>query len=178
MAGGFGERQLELRIVSGSLPEQLRVSSDALLAYFERRIVARQDAADLLAETMLHAWRRCDDAPDDAVEARMWLFGIARNVLTNYARGRRRRRALADRLRLLLARQDDAPGTAEALAVRDAVNRLGPEQAELVRLIHWDGFTVTEAATVLGLNPSTARGRYAAAKERLRALIGEAVNVT
>ena len=35
-------------------------------------------------------------------------------------------------------------------------------------LIHWDGFTIVEAAEILGLNPSTARSRYAAARELLR----------
>ncbi len=41
-------------------------------------------------------------------------------------------------------------------------------------LIHWDGFTIVEAAEILGLNPSTARSRYAAARELLRdALVDE-----
>lgn len=54
------------------------------------------------------------------------------------------------------------------MAVRDAVERLDPEQRELVKLIHWEGFSVKEAATILGLNPSTARGWYASAKQELR----------
>ncbi|WP_275403788.1 sigma factor-like helix-turn-helix DNA-binding protein [Nocardioides jishulii] len=51
----------------------------------------------------------------------------------------------------------------EATAVRDAVLRLHAAHRELVMLIHWDGFTVTEAAELLGLNASTARSRYSAA---------------
>ena len=35
-------------------------------------------------------------------------------------------------------------------------------------LIHWDGLTITEAAELLGLNASTARSRYAAARTTLR----------
>ena len=35
-------------------------------------------------------------------------------------------------------------------------------------LIHWDGLTIIEAAELLGLNASTARSRYAAARASLR----------
>lgn len=41
----------------------------------------------------------------------------------------------------------------ETHAVRDAVLRLADARRELVMLIHWDGFTVVEAAEQLGLNP-------------------------
>lgn len=54
------------------------------------------------------------------------------------------------------------------MTVRDAVLRLNAAQRELVMLIHWDGFTIVEAAELLGLNSSTARGRYAAARETLK----------
>ena len=68
-----------------------------LLRYFQRRV--DQDAADLVAETMLTTWRRRRDLPIDTENTRMWMFGIARNVLANYQRGERRRHSLADTLR-------------------------------------------------------------------------------
>jgi RNA polymerase sigma-70 factor, ECF subfamily len=40
-------------------------------------------------------------------------------------------------------------------------------------LIHWDGFTIVEAAELLGLNASTARSRYAAARQILREALTE-----
>lgn len=145
----------------------LRANADDLLAYFERRVQPRDDAADLLGETMLQAWRREDTAPKEPTEARMWLFGIARNNLANHRRSRRRRLALANRLRDHLPAAA-TPADEDALAIRDAVARLNPEHRELIMLVHWDGFSITEAATLLDLNPSTARGRYATAKAELR----------
>jgi RNA polymerase sigma-70 factor, ECF subfamily len=145
----------------------LRETADDLLAYFERRLSTRDDAADLLAETMLQAWRRSDAMPDQAERRRMWLFTIAANVLANHRRSARRRLALADRLRDHLA-TTTSPDPAEASAVRDAVLRLHAAQRELVMLIHWDGFTIVAAAEILGLNPSTARSRYGAARDELR----------
>jgi RNA polymerase sigma-70 factor (ECF subfamily) len=136
-----------------------------LLAYFERRLRSRDDAADLLGETMLQAWRRIDAFPVvDPVRQRMWLFTIAANVLANYRRSTSRRVALAGRLRAQLATAPAPVDPSETTAVRDAVLRLRDAHRELVMLIHWDGFSLVEAAEILGLNASTARGRYAAAR--------------
>lgn len=84
----------------------LRAISPDLLGYFERRVSEREDAADLLAETMLQAWRRAKSQPHEAERQRMWLFTIAANVLANHRRSARRRSALADRLRHYLSESD------------------------------------------------------------------------
>lgn len=151
--------------------EELAANAPDLLAYFERR-VARDDAADLLAEVMLTVWRRADQLPVDPVRARMWLFVTARNVLANAERSERRRWRLANRLRLMMlgssAMPDAASDGSEGAEVRDAIARLSPELAELIRLVHWDGLTLVEAAEVMEIPASTARGRYQRAKQELR----------
>lgn len=157
---------------TAALRTALEVTSADLLGYFERRVHHREDAADLLAETMLQAWRRVDVMPAERERRRMWLFTIAANVLANQRRSSRRRAALADRLRVQL-RQAPAPDPAEASAVRDAVLRLHAAQRELVMLIHWDGLTIAEAAELLCLNASTARSRYATAREQLRQALAD-----
>ena len=104
----------------------------------------------------------------------MWLFGIARGVLRNHHRGLQRRWALADRLRGHAALSMAAPPADEHLEVRDAIARLDPDLAEIVRLVHWDGFTLTDAAELVGVPASTARGRYQRAKEQLRVALDPA----
>lgn len=153
--------------------EQLiRQNADDLLAYLERRVQPRDDAADLLADALLVAWRRHQVCPADPRQGRMWLFSVARNVLANHRRGVSRRHALADRLRQQLA---IAGWTGSSLddhsPVAEAVATLPDDLRELVTLVHWDGFSVTEAGQILGLNASTARTRHAAAKSRLRRLL-------
>ncbi|WP_428833563.1 sigma factor-like helix-turn-helix DNA-binding protein [Pseudoclavibacter helvolus] len=54
---------------------------------------------------------------------------------------------------------------------RETLDCLPSEQSELVRLILWDGFTLPQAATILGIRESTARGRYQRARLRLRELL-------
>jgi RNA polymerase sigma-70 factor (ECF subfamily) len=156
---------------------ELRGTADDLLAYFERRVRIREDVADLLAETMLQAWRRADVLPEESERRRMWLFTIAANVLANHRRCARRRNALAERLRQDLE-PPTGPDVADANAVRDAVLRLHAAQRELVMLIHWDGFTIVEAAEILGLNASTARSRYAVARDLLREALTDAAPCT
>lgn len=150
-----------------SLRAALDATSSDLLAYFERRVLAREDAADLLAEVMLQAWRRVDSLPESPERRRMWLFTIATHVLANQRRSVRRRTALVARIRGHLS-ESHQPDHAEALSVQAAVRDLTVAHRELIMLVHWDGFNLAEAAEILGLNPSTARGRYSAARNALR----------
>lgn len=161
------------------LIEALRRESPDLLRYFRRRVSEPEDAADLLAETGLTAWRRVRDLPVDAEGSRRWLFTIAHNTYLNHQRGSRRRYALADRVRTLLGSTDSvAAPSDEGLDVRDAIGNLAPELAEIVRLIHWDGLTVAEAAEVTGVSVSTARARYQRSRAELRETLTNAVPVS
>lgn len=153
------------------LTAALRESNGDILRYLQRR-VGPVDAPDLFGETLLVAWRRIDDLPENPVETRMWLFGLARGMLLNHARGERRRAALADRIRAHLPRASGSPAADEGDEVRDALRRLRPELAEIVQLVHWDGFRIGEAAEIVGVPAATARSRYARAKQELRAVLG------
>ena len=59
-----------------------------LLAYLTRR-TTQADAADLLSETYLIAWRRRADLPAGD-ERRLWLSGVARRLLAHHHRSHAR----------------------------------------------------------------------------------------
>ncbi|WP_241976409.1 RNA polymerase sigma factor [Cryobacterium algoricola] len=161
---GSAERRLE------DLHEQL---AGDLLRYFARRVTPPADAADLLAETLMVAWRRLDKVPTDDQGARMWMFATARRVLANWTRGQRRRTALTDELRTRLIETPQPDASAEVLDVRRALEDLPRNQRELIRLVHWDGFSIIDAARLTGIRESTARGRYQRAKAQLKARLAE-----
>ena len=163
-----------MRREDARLTAALREASADVLAYLQRR-VGMDDAPDLLGETMIVAWRRVADLPTEPERARMWLFGIARGTLLNHARGERRRWALADRVRGERRADASSPPADDGVEVRDAIGRLDPELAELVRLVHWERLSLVQAAELLGVPDSTARGRYQRAKEQLRAALGVTV---
>jgi len=139
----------------------------ALLGYAVRRVGDPADAADVVAETYLVAWRRLDDVPPGA-EARPWLFGVARRVLANHYRGERRRLALADRLRDSLHQAVPPPEVPEPSLVERAVERLGDDDRELLHLVAWEELAREEIAVAMGLSRAAVRVRLHRARNRLR----------
>lgn len=144
--------------------------SPALLAYFYRRVDAG-DAADLLHDTLVVIWRQARTAPDDDDQARMWVYGIARRVLSTHHRSRRRRSALHERLRAELT-TESTEDPDEVRALREALAQLPEIDQEIIRLVHWDGFTQVEVAQLLDMPEATVRSRHLRARQRLRALLG------
>jgi RNA polymerase sigma factor (sigma-70 family) len=139
----------------------------ALLGYAVRRVTDPADAADVVAETFLVAWRRLDDVPPGA-EARPWLFGVARRVLANHYRGERRRLALADRLRDSLHQVVPPVEPCEPSVVERAVATLRDDDRELLHLLAWEELARDEIAVVMGLSRTTVRVRLHRARARLR----------
>jgi RNA polymerase sigma-70 factor (ECF subfamily) len=145
-----------------------------VLNYLLRRTADREDAADLLAEVYVVAWRRRADRPDGD-EARLWLFGVARRVLADHCRSQVRRRAAADGLRTLLSAspdpRDSGPTPADPRresAVHAALTSLSELDRELITLISSDGLSPAQAAAVLGISAGNARVRLHRARSRLR----------
>jgi len=141
-----------------------------LLGYFLRRVADRDDAADLVGETALTLWRRADSIPEDEQQARMWMYGVARRTLATHRRGHGRRLALTDRLRDELSAGEPYPDP-RVDEVKSAVRSLPPREREIIGLVHWEGFSVTQAATIIGIRPGAAQMRYQRARARLRATL-------
>jgi RNA polymerase sigma-70 factor (ECF subfamily) len=140
-----------------------------ILGYALRRTASPDDAADILAETFLTAWRRLDELPPGD-DAKLWLYGVARRVLANYYRGERRRSALAGRLRAELASSYVPVALdGEPARIAGALRRLSPQHRELLALSAWEGLDYGEIATVLGCSRNAVRIRLHRARMRLAA---------
>jgi len=149
-----------------------REQGRAVLAYALRRVGDPEDAADVVAETFLVAWRRLGEVPVDT-GARLWLYAVARRVIANLHRTARRRtrlgQRLAESLRTELATHP-TPGT-EAAEVLRAMNGLSDNDRELLLLVSWEELSPGEAAQVLEISSLAARSRLHRARRRLRALL-------
>ena len=135
-----------------------------LTAYALRR-AAPDDAADVVAEALLVAWRRLDDLPPPPDDV-PWLYGVARNVLANQRRSTRRRSAAVERLaaELRTAKRD----TADTEPVTRALRRLPEDQQELLRLVAWEGLRPRDLAVALGCTANAASIRLHRARTALR----------
>ena len=149
-----------------------RENARGVLGYALRRSTDPDDAADVMAETFLIAWRRLAEVPPDG-EARLWLYGTARHVLANQDRGARRRDRLTERLRGELCRELPIAQPREESAFLQALAGLREADRELLMLIGWEELTPTEAAEVLGISPFAARTRLHRARRRLRGRLAE-----
>lgn len=152
---------------------------DALLAYALRRVSRPEDAADVVADTFLVAWRRRAHLPGGD-ETRLWLYGVARNMLANHHRGDRRRDRLGEALRERLAASaylwavpDPGAAVTSTVAVRDALARLGELDREVLMLTAWEELEPREIAEVLGVSAQAVRTRLSRARARLRELLGD-----
>jgi DNA-directed RNA polymerase specialized sigma24 family protein len=104
-----------------------------LLGYFLRR-AEPADAADLLADTFLVAWRRLDAVPHGE-GVRLWLFGVARHQLANQRRALHSGREVSAVLReALVPNSTLGPDISTSLAVRQALDRLNPADRETMML--------------------------------------------
>ncbi|MGF7233952.1 MAG: RNA polymerase sigma factor [Frankia sp.] len=132
-----------------------------VLGYAVRRTSNAEDAADVAAETFAVAWRRVDDVPPGP-QARLWLYGVARNVLANQRRGELRRgdlaRRMATEVRAMMPTRavDDGPDRA---GIARAWAALAEPERELLGLIAWEGLSRAEAAEVLGCTRGVLRVR-------------------
>jgi RNA polymerase sigma-70 factor, ECF subfamily len=147
-----------------------RETRSDLLAYLVRRAPTVDDAADMLAETYLVAWRRLAVIPGGD-DARLWLYGVARNLLLKGADRRRSGNRLVERLadELRTAQPVQPPTNVEHSArIRAALSALPAKDRELLLLAAWEDLAPKEIATVLGTSANVARVRLHRARARLR----------
>lgn len=145
---------------------------NAIAGYALRR-ANPSDAADVVAETFLIAWRRFDDLPPEP-DTLPWLIVVARNTLANVSRGERRRSDLGERFarEVQAARRSDGPdftdASADRMAMEQALDLVDPDDREMLLMSVWEGLTSEEIGAVMDLPPPTVRTRIYRARARLR----------
>jgi RNA polymerase sigma-70 factor (ECF subfamily) len=162
-AGTLGREIAETRFV------RLYAEHGRKVLAFALRRVSPDDAADVVAETFLVAWRRAPEIPPDG-EVELWLYGVARRVLANQERGARRRTRLNERLRAELpaVAAPLSPPVSERPLVLDALARLDEEDREVLLLTAWEDLRPAQVAKVLRISAVAARSRLHRARRRLR----------
>jgi len=143
---------------------------DRVYAFVLRR-VSVDAAPDVVADTYLAVWRRIRDVPADTRMADAWVFKTARRVLANSRRGSKRRTALIDRIRqrpvdLLLNIHTTSDSET---ALNRALEKLRPEQREIIAFKYWDDLDTDQIARIMGCSKNAAAVRLTRAQQALRA---------
>jgi RNA polymerase sigma factor (sigma-70 family) len=144
----------------------------SLLGYFLRRVDSAPDAADLLAETYLIAWRKFDSIPTDET-ARLWLYGVARRVASHHRRHEKVAQGLAETLRANLSRDAAEIRTDSDMPISDVIcaslDRLKSSDREIIELSAWEQLTPIEIANIVGMKPGAVRVRLHRIRTAIRA---------
>jgi RNA polymerase sigma-70 factor (ECF subfamily) len=139
-----------------------------------RRSPSAEDAADVLAESYLIAWRKLEEIPT-CDRARLWLFGVARNLLMKGASQRHSRKALVERLVGELQSAHPTPQApvedARSSALRGGAGVAIRARPEIVMLTAWEGLTPKQIALVVGTPVNVVRVRLHRARTRLKRVL-------
>ena len=172
------QRDLVERAMAGdhdAFSELARVSIGRL--YVVARLILRDDvrAEDATQEALLAAWRRLEGLRDpDRFEA--WLHRLLVNACYREARRGRRRGSIEIHVDPLT--MPEAPGATDRdfdLADRDQLERgfrrLDVDQRTVLVMHYYLGFSLDDAAEVLGVPPGTVRSRLHRAINAMRAAL-------
>lgn len=140
--------------------------------YFLLRLVGsdRNEAEDLLQETMLRAWRHIDSLPADHRDLRRWLLTVARH-LTIDADRRRRARPREVQLENITGRAtaDDTMETVIVThSVREALHELTSDQRTILTDLYVHGRPIRQVAALRGIPVGTVKSRAHHAVQALR----------
>lgn len=146
--------------------EQIYVQHHAAVQAYVKRRAPDVLVDDVVSDTFVVCLRKIDRVPDDPLP---WLYAVARKTLANERR-KRARSAHGQELRPF----EPTPAGDGVLA--EAFNSLGERDREVLRLVAWEGLSLSDAATVLGCSAVACRVRYHRAKSRLASKLASAAS--
>jgi RNA polymerase sigma factor (TIGR02999 family) len=147
------------------------------------RIMFKQPAGHTLQATALlgEFWLKLSQSSANTFQDRQHFLGLAvttmRNIVVDHAKAKRaqKRTAKGERLDLdVVAKALEHNGGADLVEINDALEVLGGEDPELLRVIElrfFGGLSVDETATVMGVARSRVRADEMLARKRLARLM-------
>ena len=129
-----------------------------------------RDAEEILADTLLTAWRKIDSLRDPA-RLRSWLLTTATRLAL-----RRRRRFQPSLLSLEMASDvaTNDPSPIERIVLGQAINDLPPRMRAVVALHYVADLPTAEIAAAVGRSENTVKTQLREARAKLRAALADA----
>jgi RNA polymerase sigma-70 factor, ECF subfamily len=155
---------LDIRTGSRAALEELFARyRNPLFGFFRRRLESRERAQDLTQETFLAVMRGASKYEPRA-SARTYLYGIAVKLIA----AERRKQAKLAVWPKGAPEQSVEPSPDAALWVREALDRLEPQEREIVMLREYEQLSYEEIAEVLRIPVNTVRSRLFRARMALK----------
>ncbi|MBF6286955.1 RNA polymerase sigma factor SigM [Nocardia cyriacigeorgica] len=149
--------------------ELLRRHNDHLWQTALRTSYTREDAADSLQDALLSAHRTAGSFRAES-EVRSWLHAIVVNACLDRIRRNKTRRAFSltpENMPEPIEERDEISRMEMSMVVDRALFSLPPDQRTAIVAVDLEGYSVADAAVLLGVPEGTIKSRCARARQRL-----------
>jgi RNA polymerase sigma-70 factor, ECF subfamily len=159
-----------------ALPEMYRQFSGPMFSTALALLGDRELAADAVQQAFVQAWRAAERFDPDR-ELQPWLYAITRRTAVDVYRRNRRtvgQVSLDESWAVEAELATEGPSmeaTWRVWQVRSALDRLHPDERQVLRLAYFHGCTQTEISDLLRLPLGTVKSRTARAQRRLADLL-------
>jgi RNA polymerase sigma-70 factor (ECF subfamily) len=147
---------------------------DRIAHYIYVRIGDRNEAEDLAGEVFVKALESLKSYRERGIPMQAWLFRIAHNVSVDRLRKRGRVTTVPIDGVTIVTKEEPiamAEKSIEMEKVNDAMQKLTPEQREVVQLRFFGGLSSKEVGAILHKSDGAVREMQRAAVEKLRRLL-------
>ena len=132
---------------------------DWLFRFAYMRIGIREDAEDVVQESLLSVFRRLREQTGIS-NVEQYVIRAVSNACTDYFRRKPMQVVTLDKAEQVAVSEADRQIHEEFLRVNRLLDSLPPEQSEIVRLKCYDDLTFKQIAELQGIPEATAKSRY------------------
>ena len=141
----------------------------AMLAYATRLLGDRAAAEDVVQEALIRAWRHPEVLTNGKGSIRGWLLTVIRNLVTYRARARAARPTeVAETDATPAVERDHADRVVASVTVLEALEGLSDDHRGVLDQLYFQGRSLGETASVLGIPTGTVKSRTYYALQALR----------
>ena len=147
---------------------------DRIAHYIYVRIGDRNEAEDLAGDVFVKALKSLKSYKERGIPMQAWLFRIAHNALVDHLRKKGRVTTVPIEGVTIMTKEDPvavAEKSIEMEKVSEAMQKLTPEQREVVQLRFFGGLSSKEVGAILRKSDGAVREMQRAAVEKLRTLL-------
>ncbi|MDZ4845142.1 MAG: sigma-70 family RNA polymerase sigma factor [Chitinophagales bacterium] len=145
--------------------------SPVLFGVILKIVKSEQSAEDVLQDAFVKIWKSAEMY--DASKGRLftWLINIARNTAIDHIRSKDFKKELRTESNLVYANEDTESFNTDHIGLKEIVEKLKPDNKEIIDLIYFQGYTHVEVAEKLSLPLGTVKSKVRISIRELREII-------
>jgi len=167
------KRQCSKEEIEAAAEEVLTTMGDAILRLAFSYLHNREDAEDVLQETMIKLVTQMPVFENEK-HRKAWLMTVAANLAKNRIEYNKVRDCAELNEELAGAEEEDRNVSDDLSAIWKAVEQLPVNQREAIHLFYQEGYKTAEIAEILGRSEATVRSDLKRGRDKLKILLKEA----